>query len=313
VTVLLAGGAGFLGPHLAHRLLAERRDVEIVDDLSRGRLGRLSSLRGQPGLRFHRVDIRSPEFAALVRRRRPAEVVHLAATLPPDGASGEALVAGVERAWLTLVALLEAVAPIGDVRVVLAGTSPHALRRGSLAGVVARAQLDTVVATAQSGVDVVALALPVVYGPGEHHDGGASPVARLLGSVTGAAAGPGGAGGGAEKDAGDGGERSDEATAPTPVELDDPVGELLYVDDAVDALTRALGPAPLAGSVVTLGSGSPVGVLELVDLVAGAVGRRPVARRRPREHRAADVTVASRVLGWRAFTPLADGLRLTLG
>ena len=35
--ILLTGGAGFIGSHLAERLLAEGNDVLIVDDLSNGR------------------------------------------------------------------------------------------------------------------------------------------------------------------------------------------------------------------------------------------------------------------------------------
>ena len=34
--VLITGGAGFIGSHLAERLLAEGEDVSIIDDLSTG-------------------------------------------------------------------------------------------------------------------------------------------------------------------------------------------------------------------------------------------------------------------------------------
>ena len=37
MNVLLLGGAGFIGLHLARRLVAEDHAVTIVDDFSRGR------------------------------------------------------------------------------------------------------------------------------------------------------------------------------------------------------------------------------------------------------------------------------------
>jgi UDP-glucose 4-epimerase len=42
-TVLVTGGAGFIGSTLVDRLLAEGRDVVAVDDLSTGSLHNLAS------------------------------------------------------------------------------------------------------------------------------------------------------------------------------------------------------------------------------------------------------------------------------
>lgn len=47
---LITGGAGFIGSHLAERLLREGHTVTIVDDLSTGSLGNLAHLSGTPGL-----------------------------------------------------------------------------------------------------------------------------------------------------------------------------------------------------------------------------------------------------------------------
>lgn len=58
MTVLVTGGAGFIGSHLSERLLALGHEVVIVDDLSTGRLKNLEPFKDHPGLRFHRVDIR---------------------------------------------------------------------------------------------------------------------------------------------------------------------------------------------------------------------------------------------------------------
>lgn len=55
---LVTGGAGFIGSHLTQQLLALGHDVVIVDDLSMGRLKNLDSLKDNPRLIFHRLDIR---------------------------------------------------------------------------------------------------------------------------------------------------------------------------------------------------------------------------------------------------------------
>ena len=45
-TVLVTGGAGFIGSHLCDRLLAEGHRVIAVDDLTTGRIANLSDARG---------------------------------------------------------------------------------------------------------------------------------------------------------------------------------------------------------------------------------------------------------------------------
>jgi UDP-glucuronate decarboxylase len=59
--VLILGGAGFIGYHLAERLLADGRPVTIVDDFSRGRLDReLQALCSRPGVTLHQGDLTRP-------------------------------------------------------------------------------------------------------------------------------------------------------------------------------------------------------------------------------------------------------------
>ncbi|MEO0603055.1 MAG: NAD-dependent epimerase/dehydratase family protein [Myxococcota bacterium] len=53
--VVVTGGAGFLGSHLAERLVALGAEVVVVDDLSTGALANLAAVRDR--LRFVRADI----------------------------------------------------------------------------------------------------------------------------------------------------------------------------------------------------------------------------------------------------------------
>jgi UDP-glucose 4-epimerase len=50
--VLITGGAGFIGSHLAERILARGDTVAVVDDLSTGSFGNIEPLAGHPKFRF---------------------------------------------------------------------------------------------------------------------------------------------------------------------------------------------------------------------------------------------------------------------
>ena len=59
--VLVLGGAGFIGYHLASRLAAEGHALTLVDDLSRGQAdAALETLLAGPGARLHRADLTQP-------------------------------------------------------------------------------------------------------------------------------------------------------------------------------------------------------------------------------------------------------------
>lgn len=78
--VFITGGAGFIGSHLATRLLDDRNQVIILDDLSTGSMDNIEHLIGRPGFTYH---IGSVTNAALVSELvdRCDCTVHLAAAV----------------------------------------------------------------------------------------------------------------------------------------------------------------------------------------------------------------------------------------
>jgi nucleoside-diphosphate-sugar epimerase len=92
----------------------------------------------------------------------------------------------------------------------------------------------------------------------------------------------------------------------------------LFVDDAVDGLLAAARTPESAGREDDIGTGELVTVREVVEGIAAAVGTQvepefgAVQDRRLERVRAADVESTESLIGWRAKTPLADGLRATV-
>lgn len=79
-SILVTGGAGFIGSHLVERLLHFGHRVAVLDNLSSGSIANLEHLRNNPNLRLSLEDIRNPPVVAELVDS--ADVVfHLAATV----------------------------------------------------------------------------------------------------------------------------------------------------------------------------------------------------------------------------------------
>ena len=75
VRVLLTGGAGFIGSHVAEHLLAQGYEVAIIDDLSSGKRENLPT-----GARFYEADIRSG-CGQILEEFEPEALCHHAAQI----------------------------------------------------------------------------------------------------------------------------------------------------------------------------------------------------------------------------------------
>ncbi|MGE3274575.1 MAG: GDP-mannose 4,6-dehydratase [Vicinamibacterales bacterium] len=78
--ILITGGAGFIGSHLAEALLDAGHDVALLDDLSTGAIDNISHLRDRPGLTYTIDSVFNDRLVAELVDR--ADVVfHLAAAV----------------------------------------------------------------------------------------------------------------------------------------------------------------------------------------------------------------------------------------
>ncbi|HTW95306.1 MAG TPA: GDP-mannose 4,6-dehydratase [Tepidisphaeraceae bacterium] len=77
---LVTGGAGFIGSHLAERLIADGHRVTVLDDLSTGSEGNIASLRSQERFEFVRDSVENERTVGTLIANCDA-VYHLAAAV----------------------------------------------------------------------------------------------------------------------------------------------------------------------------------------------------------------------------------------
>jgi len=78
--ILITGGAGFIGSHLADRLVADGHGVVLVDDLSTGSLDNIADLLKHPSVEFIRESVRN-EMTMTSLVDRCDMIYHLAAAV----------------------------------------------------------------------------------------------------------------------------------------------------------------------------------------------------------------------------------------
>jgi dTDP-L-rhamnose 4-epimerase len=79
-SVLITGGAGFIGSALAHRLVEADYDVAVMDVLHPQVHGETTAIDLPPSVRLFTGDVtHAPDCDAVLRLFRPAQIVHLAA------------------------------------------------------------------------------------------------------------------------------------------------------------------------------------------------------------------------------------------
>jgi UDP-N-acetylglucosamine/UDP-N-acetyl-alpha-D-glucosaminouronate 4-epimerase len=118
MTVLVTGGAGFIGSHVVDRLLAAGREVRVLDNLSSGRR---ENLAGAPEAELVEGDVRDREAVAGAMAGCEA-VVHLAALVSVPESIADPLGSHAINVGGTLNVLLEAHAA-GARRVVFASSA----------------------------------------------------------------------------------------------------------------------------------------------------------------------------------------------
>jgi len=74
--ILITGGAGFIGSHLADRLIKNGDKVILIDNLSTGKKENIN-----PKAKFYKINIQSPKISDILKKEKPEILFHLAAQI----------------------------------------------------------------------------------------------------------------------------------------------------------------------------------------------------------------------------------------
>jgi UDP-glucose 4-epimerase len=303
-TVLVTGGAGFIGSHIAEALSAAGARVRVLDDLSTGHAENLEEIGGR--VDFVRGSLNDPE--ALRRALEGAEVVFHQAAIPSVPRS-VADPAETHRACTDgTFALLDAARAAGVRRLVYAASSsaygdqptlpkvesmrPEPLSPYAAAKLVGEYYCQ--VWTRVYNFETVSLRYFNIFGPRQDPSSQYSGViSRFISALM---------SGGRPVIYGDGGQSRD----------------FTYVKNAVDANLRAAETVGGVGQVINVANGERTTLNELLEVLKRVTGKTGVEP----EHREtrvgdvrdslADITLARELLGYEPRVGLEEGLRKTV-
>ena len=114
--ILVTGGAGFIGSHLAGAFLQQGHEVAVVDNLSTGRREHVPA-----AAQFYPLDIKSPETFDLICRWQPQVLVHHAAQMSVR-VSVEAPLMDAQENILGSLNLFQAAAQVKTEKIIFAST-----------------------------------------------------------------------------------------------------------------------------------------------------------------------------------------------
>jgi UDP-glucuronate 4-epimerase len=307
--VLLTGGAGFIGSHVAEALLRRGAELSIVDNLDSfysptWKRANLEDVRKSGMFQFQEVDIAEPEaMRDIFSRAKPEVVVHLAARagVRPSIEQPRLYERVNVAATVNLLDLAREFgvknfvfgssssvygatsrAPFREDHVELRPISPYAATK--LAG-----EMISYTYAHLYSLPVIALRFFTVYGPRQRPDLAIHKFTALM-----------------------------EAGKPVPVFGDGTTGrDYTYVDDIVAGVLAAIEYAPATGGapfeIFNLGNSHPVKLNELIAALERATGKRATRKPMPLQPGDvpltwADVSKAGRYLNYGPSTPLEEGL-----
>jgi UDP-glucuronate 4-epimerase len=309
--ILLTGGSGFIGSHLAEALLHRDIRLGVVDNLDEfyspvWKRANLEEIRRAGDYEFHQVDICNFEaLREVMQRFRPEAVIHLAARAGVRPSIEQPRLYEQVNVCGT-VNLLELCREIGITKFIFGSSS-------SVYGATSQAPfseahvegrpISPYAATKLSGellcysyahlfqIDVVCLRFFTVYGPRQRPD---LAIHKFVAQI--------------------------EAGKPVPIFGDGTTGrDYTHVDDIVSGILAALkydfrSAADVPFEVFNLGNSHPVTLAELLQLLQKVTDREVIRDRRPLQPGDvpltwADISKAARLLDYHPKVKLENGLR----
>ena len=297
-TILVTGGAGFIGSHLVDRLVSEGHKVVVVDDLSSGKLRNQNK-----GAVFYHADVADSALTEVFEREKPYIVCHHAAQVgvaksmkdPVGDASvnvlGSVRLLELSRQYGVEKFIFSSPANnlYGDVQY-LPCDEAHPINPDTPFGLSKRAAEEYVVLYSQMyRLNYVILRYGNIFGPRQNSSGGSGVVSIFTRAMM---------EGKQPRIFGDGEQERD----------------FLYVDDAVEANMLAIEGGR---GIYNVGSGEGTSINRLFDMLKGILRYkwRPIyGPARPGEVRkiCLDNSRITHELEWKPKVDLMEGLERTV-
>ena len=301
--LLITGGAGFIGSHIARTVARAGERVRVMDDFSSGRPANLDDIAGE--IELVHGDLRDVD--AVARAADGVEVIYHQGAVPSVPRSvvdpRTTLDVGITGTLNVLLAARDA----GARRVVFAssssvyGDTPEMPKREEMTPrplspyAISKLSAEQLcgVFTRLYGLETVALRYFNVFGPNQDPTSQyAAVIPKFIAAVA-------------------AGER------PTIYGDGEQSRDFTYIDNVVDANLRAATAPEAAGRVFNIASGRAITVNRMLALVGELLGKPAEAERvdpRPGDIRdsLADISAAREVLGYEPAVSFEDGLALTV-
>ena len=300
--ILITGGAGFLGSHLAERLLRDGNDILCVDNYFTGRKDNIANLLGNNNFEAHRHDVTFPlyvEVDEIYNLACPASPIHY--QFDPVQTTKTSVIGAINM--LGLAKRLGAKILQASTSEVYGDPTVHPQTedyRGNVNPLGPRACYDEGKRCAetlffdyhrQHRLQIKVARIFNTYGPRMHPNDGRVVSNFIVHALQG-------------DDItlyGDGGQTR----------------AFCYVDDLVDGLIRLMATGADFTGPINLGNPHEIPVRELAEKIVTLTNSRSKIVRGPRPQddpmqRCPDIALAKRVLGWQPKVALDDGLRRTI-
>jgi UDP-glucose 4-epimerase len=300
-SILVTGGAGFIGSHLVRKLVEKGKDVTILDNLRFGRIENIGAYMGKVNFKLIEGDIRDRKAVRKAMKEVDA-IVHLAALINVKESVIKPLETHDVNVHGTLV-LLDEAAKLGVKRFLFASSTavygegnPLPLREdyplkpiSPYAASKAAAEHYCTAFQTSFGLQVTVLRFFNAYGSKNQPNSYANVIATFLNRIL--------------KNEplvifGDGGQTRD----------------FVYIDDVINAIVLALDSDSSVNEVINVCTGKPTTINELAQITKEIAGRdTQITYGRPRKgdlyHNYGDPTKAEKMIGFKAEIGLREGLK----
>ena len=301
-SVLVTGGAGFIGSHLVPRLLKSGHAVTVLDNLSTGKMQNLTEVLDHPKFRFQRGDIRDKTFPRGVFDGVDS-IIHLAALIDISASVSDPvqnhevnvngtfnmLHAAVQHKVKKFV-FASSTAVYGDVKTlpIQENTALHPISPYAASKATGEAYCSAFANC--YGLETAALRFFNIYGPRSENSPYSGVITKFLQKIV----------------------KGETLTIDGDGEQ---TRDFVYVSDVVAALVLSLEHDGLRDEVFNVCTGAPTSVNQLAAVLKTVTGKNPKVTHGPARlgdirSSYGDPSKASEILGFKANVDLAKGLLL---